>query len=97
VTQNNFNKIVIAKILSDKKGFSILFSKKIVEDLLEILKINILRNNLKLKNIGSFKIINKSERIGRNPKTKEIFKITSRKSISFISSKNLKKFFNKNG
>ena len=97
MTQNNFNKIVIAKILSDKKGFSILFSKKIVEDLLEILKINILRNNLKLKNIGSFKIINKSERIGRNPKTKEIFKITSRKSISFSSSKNLKKFFKKNG
>ena len=97
MTQNNFNKIVIAKILSDKKGFSILFSKKIVEDLLEILKINILRNNLKLKNIGSFKIINKNERIGRNPKTKEIFKITSRKSISFSSSKNLKNFFNKNG
>ena len=30
---------------------------------------------LNLKNIGTFKIINKKERIGRNPKTKEEFYI----------------------
>ena len=39
-------------------------------------------------------IISKNERIGRNPKTKEQFLIKKRKSISFISSKNLTKIIN---
>ena len=46
------------------------------------------KNNLIIKNIGSFKLIEKNERIGRNPKTKEEFIICKRKSISFLSSKN---------
>ena len=47
-------------------------------------------NDLNLKNLGSFKIINKKERVGRNPKTKEEFLIKPRKSISFTASKNFK-------
>ena len=41
----------------------------------------------KLKNFGTFKILNKNERIGRNPKTKEIHIIKKRKTISFVPSK----------
>ena len=55
---------------------------------------NIKKNNLILKNIGSFKILNKSERIGRNPKTGEDFIIKKRKSVSFITSENLTKKIN---
>tara|TARA_B100000161_G_C33261983_1_gene286110 strand:+ start:104 stop:391 length:288 start_codon:yes stop_codon:yes gene_type:complete len=94
VTKKNITKKEIIKILSEKIGLSSLYSKKIVNDLIQIIIKQIKNNNLILKNIGTFKIISKNERIGRNPKTKEQFLIKKRKSISFISSKNLTKIIN---
>ena len=70
-------------------GFSHNLSKKIINDLIEIIIQNIKSGNLGLKNIGSFNIIKKKERLGRNPKTKEKFIISSRKSIKFTTSKKL--------
>ena len=94
MTKKNITTKEITKILSEKIGLSSLYSKKIVNDLIQIIIKQIKNNNLILKNIGTFKIINKNERIGRNPKTKEQFLIKKRKSISFISSKNLTKIIN---
>ncbi len=94
MTKKNITKKEIIKILSEKIGLSSLYSKKIVNDLIQIIIKQIKNNNLILKNIGTFKIISKNERIGRNPKTKEQFLIKKRKSISFISSKNLTKIIN---
>ena len=37
------------------------------------------KDKLNLKNFGSFKILKKKERLGRNPKTKEEFIISARK------------------
>ena len=54
-----------------------------------------LKRYFNLKNIGSFKILAKKERIGRNPKTKEEFIITPRNTVSFTASKFLKKIVNK--
>jgi len=96
VSNSSFKKKDITQGLSLNMGFSKNFSKKIVDDLIEILKHAIIeKGNLNLKNLGSFKIIAKKERIGRNPKTKEKFIITSRKSLSFTPSKNLLKSLNK--
>ena len=89
MTINSFKKIDLSKNISKKLGVSVLLSKKLTEDLIEILSNKIKDNDLNLKNLGSFRIINKKERIGRNPKTKEEFLIKSRKSIIFIASKNL--------
>ena len=86
---SSFKKIDLSKNISEKIGVSISLSKKLTEDLLEILSNKIKDNDLNLKNVGSFRIIDKKDRIGRNPKTKEEFIIRSRKSISFIASKNL--------
>ena len=94
MTKKNITKKEITKILSQKIGLSSLYSKKIVNDLIQIIIKQVKNNNLILKNIGTFRIIIKDERIGRNPKTKEQFLIKKRKSISFISSKNLKKIIN---
>ena len=52
----------------------------------------ILSRHADIKNIGSFKVLDKKERLGRNPKTLETFKIKERKSVSFIASKKLTKF-----
>ena len=88
--------MISLKILSKKTGFPISLSKKIVDDLIIILTEMIKNNDLVLKNIGTFKLIKKNERIGRNPKTKEEFLISKRKSIRFIVSKNLIKKLNDN-
>ena len=94
MTNNNFTKNDFSKNMSDETGFPISLSKKIVDDLLIIFTEMIKNNNLVLKNIGTFKLSSKNERIGRNPKTKEEFLISKRKSIRFIVSKNLTKVLN---
>ena len=87
--KKNIKKKDIIQALGNKTGFSSNLSKQIINDLVEILIKNIKNNNFNLKNIGSFKILNKKERIGRNPKTKEQFLISSRRSISFKPSKKI--------
>ena len=91
----NIKKVDLIKNLSVKKGFSVLLSKKLVEDFFFILKSNIKSHETNLKNLGTFKLISKKERMGRNPKTKQIFTISARKSLSFITSKNLLNKLNK--
>ena len=94
MTNNNITKNDFSKNMSDETGFPISLSKKIVDDLLIIFTEMIKNNDLVLKNIGTFKLSKKNERIGRNPKTKEEFLISKRKSIRFIVSKNLSKVLN---
>jgi|TARA_X000001036_G_C19943905_1_gene507067 integration host factor subunit alpha len=89
VTKNNLSKADLSKNLSKLKGYPISFSNKLINDLLDTLNEAIKLDYLTLKNFGSFKLVKKKERIGRNPKTKEKFIIKSRKSISFIVSKKL--------
>ncbi len=83
-----------AQNLSKFYGFPLSFSKKIIDDLLKSLKLNLRKNSLNLKNLGTFKVIEKKERYGRNPKTGEIHLINSRKSVSFTASKKLIKKIN---
>ncbi len=96
--KTNFKKIDIVKKLSLKFGFSKSYSNKLVNDILLTLKLLAKDEILNIKNIGSFKILNKKERIGRNPKTKQQFVISKRKTISFTASnKLLDKLNKKNG
>ena len=92
---NNLKKIDIINDLSKKTGLSPTHSKKIINDLIDIILENNKTDQLKIKNIGSFKIIFKKERLGRNPKTKKEHIISERKTVSFISSKFLLKDLNK--
>ncbi len=82
-------KIDLIKKLSHKTGYSENFSKKIISDLIDIIVNNISSNKLVLKNIGTFKITHKKQRMGRNPKTKEEYIISSRKSIKFTPAKKI--------
>ena len=93
--RNNLTKIDLINKLSIVTGYSKIFSGKLVNDLIEIILLNIKSDNFQLKNIGSFKLIFKKERIGRNPKTKEEFIITPRKQISFTPSKKIIKNLDK--
>ena len=71
IKKNSYQKADIANNISKKIGLSVLLSKKIIDQLLQILTLQIKNSELNLKNLGTFKIINKKERIGRNPKTKK--------------------------
>jgi len=64
-----------------------------INEIISGLKIN---NFVKIHNFGTFKVKSKKERIGRNPKTKEIVMIKSRNVISFTPSKNFVKLINSN-
>ena len=87
----NFNKKDITLILSKKTGFSANYSNKLINDLVELIISILKENNLILKNLGSFRIIYKKKRIGRNPKTKEEYIISAHKVLSFTVSQNLSK------
>tara|TARA_B100000900_G_C20303428_1_gene603144 strand:- start:240 stop:536 length:297 start_codon:yes stop_codon:yes gene_type:complete len=95
VFKKNFKKINIVNNLSKETGFPVNYSKKIVDDFIDILFSNIKTGNFNLKNFGSFKIITKNERMGRNPKTKKEFKIDSRKTVAFKISKKILSKINK--
>ena len=97
MTRNNYNKKILSVFLSEKRGYSSLFSQKIVDDLIHVISQNLVLGNITLKNLGTFKIIQKNERLGRNPKTKKTYIINKRKSLSFTCSKSFLKTVNKDG
>ena len=72
------------------------FSSYIVDDLFEDLIQHLIKfNKIKISSFGTFEVINKKERIGRNPKTKVEAKIKSRKVVKFRPSLIFKKKINK--
>ncbi len=85
----NLKKIDIINNLSNNTGFPKSYSKKIINDLIQLIGYNIRLGSLYLKNFGAFNVVYKKERLGRNPKTKETFLITPRKSIKFKPSKKI--------
>ena len=54
-------------------------------------------DDVKISSFGTFIVRQKKERIGRNPKTKVVAKITSRKVVKFKPSLILKEKINRNG
>ena len=90
----NINKKKISNKIFKKIGISNLYSDKITDDFINILKILIKKKKLNIKNFGTFKIIQKRERTGRNPKNGKVYKIKSRKVISFILSNKLNNIIN---
>tara|TARA_B100001093_G_scaffold517482_1_gene599158 strand:- start:1215 stop:1508 length:294 start_codon:yes stop_codon:yes gene_type:complete len=96
MNKRNFTRNDFIKNLSNQTGFSLNLSKKLINDLIYILHKSIKSGNLNIKNLGSFKLLKKKERLGRNPKTKEEYLIKSRKSVSFTASKKILDIVNKN-
>ena len=97
MNRNNYNKKNLSNFLSKKKGYSFLFSQKIIDDLIHVIGKNLIKGDITLKNFGVFKIIQKNERLGRNPKTKKTYIINKRKSLSFTCSRSFLKIVNKDG
>ena len=87
----SFTKKDISKQITLKTGLPKSYSGKIVDDLILILKELIKEKEINIKNFATFKILSKTDRIGRNPKNKQTFKINARNSLSFKISKKFSK------
>ena len=93
--RNNVGKDKIASDLSEEFGFSNRYSKEILDDFIEKLKNELLEKKiLNLLNFSTFRIKFKKKRIGRNPKTNEVYDISERNVINFKASKKLTVFLN---
>tara|TARA_B100001540_G_C15482105_1_gene495099 strand:+ start:16 stop:312 length:297 start_codon:yes stop_codon:yes gene_type:complete len=93
--RDNISKKDVLKKINLGLGIPISFSEKIL-DLIFLIILQGLKkkNKVKIHGFGTFKIINKKERPGRNPKTKQEYLINARKVITFIPSKEIKKRIN---
>ena len=95
MVKKNFNRKNLSNKIYQNLGFSKNFSSTIVDNFFEIMTSELIRSNkVKISSFGTFKVMSKKERIGRNPKTKIEAKITSRKVVKFKPSLIIKKKLN---
>ena len=94
---NNFTRKDLSNKIHKNVGFSKNLSLKIVDDFFESIILEIIKSHkIKISSFGTFSILNKKERMGRNPKTGVKKKIFSRKVVKFKSSLLFKKKINQN-
>ena len=97
MTNKNFTRKDLSIKIYKNLGFSKNLSSKIVDNFFETLVSEIIKlNKIKISSFGTFSILNKKERVGRNPKTKIEAKISSRKVVKFKPSISLKEKINRN-
>ena len=95
--RKNFTRNNLAERINTKLGYSKEEAKEFIEVFLNYIKSNVnSKKNLKISKLASFKVINKKQRIGRNPKTGKEAIISERKVVSCKFSKNLKSKINTN-
>ena len=93
--KKNFTKKEISNKIYQNLGFSKNFSLNIIDDFFDFFTTELIKfNKIKLSSFGTFEVINKRERIGRNPKTKIETKISARKIVKFKPSITIKKKLN---
>ena len=95
MVNKNFTRKDLSNKIYKNIGFSKNLSLKIVDNFFEsIISAIIKSNKIKITSFGTFSVLTKKERIGRNPKTKVEAKIFSRKVVKFKPSLKLKEKIN---
>ena len=82
--KKNFTRKDLSNKIYQNLGFSKNLSSTVIDDFFEYVTSELIKSNkIKISSFGTFKIISKKERMGRNPKTKHEAKISARKVIKF--------------
>ena len=85
-------KLDLVNHLNEKLGLNKVESKELVEAFFDEIKKSLINNEeVKLSGFGNFKILNKRERPGRNPKTGEPAMISARRVVTFKAGQKLRK------
>ena len=96
MNKKNFTRKNLSNKIYQNLGFSKNFSSTFIDNFFNILVDELInKNKIKISSFGTFSVIKKNERIGRNPKTKVEAKISSRKVVKFKPSNLFKKKINK--
>ena len=87
MVKKNFTRKDLSYKIYQNLGFSKSYSSTVIDNFFETLIQELLRSNkIKISSFGTFKVIHKKKRIGRNPKTKEEVIIVPRKVVKFTPS-----------
>ena len=89
-----FSKKDIAKKISLNIKESESLSKLLFDSFISIIKIKSKTSSVKIASFGTFSRKNTPQRIGRNPKTKQEFKISQRSKLKFSASNKLRDLIN---
>ena len=93
--KKNYTKKELSIKIYQNLGFSKNISSEIIDNFFNYLvDLLVASKQVKISAFGTFDILNKKERIGRNPKTKVQAKISARKVIKFTPSVLIKKKIN---
>ena len=91
----NLTKKDLVNLIYMQIGFSKQVSENLIEEFFSLIINNLIeKEKVKFSKFGTFYIRFKKERIGRNPKTKEIKKISERKVVLFKASNEFKELLN---
>ena len=89
--KKNFTRKDLSNKIYKNLGFSKNISSVIIDDFFEYIVSGLIKlNKIKISSFGTFEVINKKERIGRNPNTKVEAKIAARKVVKFKPSMSVK-------
>ena len=89
--KKNFTRKNLSNKVYQNLGFSKNISSEIIDDFFESLASELIKSSkMKISSFGTFEVINKKERIGRNPNTKVEAKIAARKVVKFKPSMSVK-------
>lgn len=95
MSQKTITRAYLADVVHQELGFSRAEAMDMVDivfdELVEALEET---GVLKISSFGSFRVREKAERVGRNPKTMEEAVIKARKTVSFYASNLLKDYIN---
>ena len=91
----NVTKKDLSAILKKELKLSVNTSDSLIDEFFKVIKTTLKSHkNLKLSGFGSFETFTTKERVGRNPKTMENFKIPSQSKIRFSPTSKAKNFLN---
>ena len=93
--KKNYTRKDLSNKIYQKLGFSKNISSQIVDNFFESLVSELIKSNrIKIYSFGTLEVVNKRQRIGRNPKTKVEAKISARKVVKFKPSNLIKNKLN---
>ena len=93
--KKNFTRKDLSNKIYQNLGFSKNLSSIIINDFFDYISSQLIKNKkIKIASFGTFNVISKNERVGRNPKTKVEAKIAARKVVRFKVSDIIKKKLN---